>query len=158
MLGLSDHMPERIDLRPYTPELGDTFEHAVASALTAVFARKGTPLPFVPSPEHLAAIGCPEGISQYGVREMGVLMGEPPTEYDLTADSIPIKVEVFSATTVNEICAAFAAGHAVRIGDAFLVAYCSTEDSYALALTNGSAMSGQLAFDSEVQVWAVSRV
>ena len=118
--------------------------------------RRGTPLPFVPSPEHIAAIGGVDGINRYGVRELGVKIGDPPTEYDLEADAIQVKIEVFSATTVSEICAAFAAGYAVRVGDAFLVAYCSTENGFALALTNGSAMSGALAFDSEV--WAVTRV
>jgi len=157
-LRIGDHFPAAIDLRPYTPELlGDTFEHHVSSAIAATFARRGTPLPFVPSPEHLAAIGVPDGVNQYGVRELGVKIGEPPTEYDLEADAIKLKIERFSVTTVNEICAAFAAGYAVRIGDAFLVAYCSTEDGFALALTNGSAMSGKLAFESEVQVWKVER-
>jgi hypothetical protein len=152
-LGLPDHFPERIDLRPYTPELGETYEHAVSAALVAAFARKGTPLPFTPSPEHLAAIGGTDGINRYGVRELGVRIGEPPTEFDLEADSIRLDVTVFNvdsddkATTVKQ---AFAGGHIVRVGDAFLVAY----GPEGLVTTSGPVedIDGQ-----EAQVWVVTR-
>lgn len=127
-LGLPDQVPEAIDLRPYTPELGETYEHAMSAALVAAFARRGTPLPFTPSPEHLRAIGGHEGVGQYGIREIGVRMGEPPTEYDLTADALTLAIEAFDVDStgdqkIKDMEAAFAAGHVVRDGDAFLVAY-----------------------------------
>jgi len=153
-LGLSDHVPEAIDLRPYTPELGDTYEHALAAALVATFARTGAPLPFVPSPEHLKAAGGHEGVSKYGVRELGVRMGEPPTEYDLTADAVALTIEVFTVDStgdqkLKDACAAFAAGHVVRIGDAFLVAY----GLDGLVATNAVVKLEGV----DVQVWKVCR-
>jgi len=154
-LGLSDHIPEAIDLRPYTELLGDTFEHHVSAALVASFARKGTPLPFVPSPEHLLAIGGVDGINQHGVRELGVRMGEPPTEYDLTADSIRLGVTVFAVDSTGPeklklACAAFAGGHIVRIGDGFLVAY----GPNGMIATSGPIEDVD---SQEVHVWMVSR-
>lgn len=152
-LALPDHVPEAIDLRPYTPELGDTYEHAMAAALVAAFARRGTPLPFTPSPEHLRAIGGHEGVAQYGVRELGVRMGEPPTEYDLTADAITLAIDVFSVDStgdqkIKDMQAAFAEGHVVRDGDAFLVAYGA--DGLVTTAGPGAKLD-------DVQVWRVSR-
>jgi hypothetical protein len=154
-LALPPEIPEAIDLRPYTPELGDTYEHALSAALVATFARRGTPLPFAPSPEHLRAIGGHEGIGQYGVRELGVRMGEPPTEYDLTADAITLTIEVFDVDStgdhrVNDVCAALAAGYVVRVGDAFVVAY----GADGVVATAGPLTKLD---DAVVQVWKVTR-
>jgi len=41
VLQIDGHFPEAIDLRPYTPDLGDTYEHRMAAALAACFTRRG---------------------------------------------------------------------------------------------------------------------
>jgi hypothetical protein len=153
-LALPAEVPEAIDLRPYTPELGDTYEHAMAAALVATFARRGTPLPFTPSPEHLRAIGGHEGVGQYGVRELGVRMGEPPTEYDLTADAITLAIDLFGVDStgdqrIKDMQAAFAAGYVVRVGDAFVVAY----GPDGVIATTGPLTKLD---DAEVQVWRLT--
>jgi len=161
-LQIGDHFPEAIDLRPYTPIFGigplgvTKFEYVTAAALAAVFARTGRPLPFVPSPEHIEVVAAVTGdvvvgINQYGVRENGALMGDPPTEYDLTADAIQLKIEVFAVEKVETIKPAFAAGMAVRIADAFLVAY--GPDGF--VTTNGPVETIDA---KDVQFWAVNRV
>jgi hypothetical protein len=154
-LGLPEHLPEAIDLRPYTPDLGETYEQAVSAALVAAFALRGTPLPFVPSPEHLRAIGGVEGVAQYGVREIGVRMGEPPTDYDLTADALSLVIEVFDVDStgdqrVHDVRSALAASYVVRVGDAFVVAYGADD----LVSTSGPVSKLD---DAEVQVWRVTR-
>jgi hypothetical protein len=92
-----------------------------------------------------------------------VKIGNPPTEYDLEADAERIGVKVYEVTSVgqqkvNEIKAAFAFGYAVRIGDAFLVAYLTSDDgSTIFTLSNGSAFSQGFTDDERVHIWVVSR-
>lgn len=156
MLELGDHFPKAIDLRPYHPHFesaGPT--SAAAGAIAAASTRTGKPLPFVPSPEHLAAIGGHKGINKFGVRANGVKMGNPPTEYDLTADAHPINVTVYALDGVD-VRAAFAAGHAVRIGDAFLVAYrTDAEGLTTYVASNGSEFVESTIEGGNVHVWRI---
>jgi len=156
-----EHFPEAIDLRPYTPVFGfgpmgvTRLEYVTAAALAACFARRGTPLPFIPSPEHIEAVteqagDMVAGLNQYGVRENGSLMGSPPTEYDLTADAVRLSIEVFGIQSVDQIKPAFASGHVVRIGDSFLVSYGADQ-----FVTVGGPV--EVIDPKDVQIWKVER-
>jgi hypothetical protein len=165
-LGLdTEHFPTAIDLRPYHPHFADHGPtRAAAGAIAATFARTGKPLPFTPSPEHIAAVGGVDGVNKFGVRAHGVKMGEPPTEYDLSADAMPISIQVYDLDGVDPR-AAFAAGYVVRVGDAFLVAYRPDElHETIFVLSNGQEFS-IIDLDLEslkrlgaMHVWKVERV
>ena len=165
-LGLdTTHFPVKVDLRPYA-----VGAHPVAQALSAALAKSGKPLPFAPSCDHLEALAAlgdiVHGLNTYGVREhYKAIPGREATTYDLEADAIKLNVSVFVVDStgdqkVKDVCAAFAAGYVVRVGDEYLIAYAVNEIDghigYGFSFSNGSAVSSG-GLTEIVHLWKVER-
>jgi hypothetical protein len=161
VLGLGDHYPKAIDLRPYA--IGS---HPVAAALSAALTKCGSPLPFAPSGDHieaLAALGdIVDGLNVYGVREAyTAIVGRQATAYDLEADAIKLNVKAYVIDSkgeqkIKDVCAAFANGHAVKFGTSFLVAYHTGENGPTFVLNTGSTFD-KLIEAEKLHVWKVER-